>query len=116
MNNSNYPLGAEYDSSAPYNQKEKEFMPLDITISITLSKTFRVKTNDYEDIELSDGSKSVSFDNCDVKSLAEDIETPFDITSTVKNTILKYGSKAEIAALKEADGWTLDEYEVINER
>lgn len=111
----NYPPGAANDSSAPYNQKEKESMPLDITISITLSKTFRVETNDYEDIELSDGSKSVSFDNCDVQSLAENIETPFDIASIVKNTVLKYGSNSEIKALKEADGWSLDEYEVINE-
>ena len=44
---SNYPLGAEFDSSAPYNQSEESDNVIDIqvTCSNTLSKDFVLTTN-----------------------------------------------------------------------
>lgn len=45
---SNYPEGAKYDKSAPYNQNISEEKEFDCTISITLSKNTTVYTDDYE--------------------------------------------------------------------
>lgn len=42
-----YPMGAEYDSSAPYNQEEVPDIDFDLTCSQCLSKTVEVTTNDY---------------------------------------------------------------------
>ena len=42
-----YPMGAEYDSSAPYNQEETPEKEFDVTCSQSLSKTVEVITNDY---------------------------------------------------------------------
>lgn len=42
-----YPMGAEFDSSAPYNQSEVPEKEFDVTCSQSLSKTVPVWTNNY---------------------------------------------------------------------
>ena len=47
-----YPMGAEFDKNAPYNQVEPEPLEIEVTVSVTLSKTMKIKVNDYlEEIE-----------------------------------------------------------------
>ena len=48
MDNYNYPLGAEYDPNAPWNQKDLEEKDIEVTISVTLSKTVTISVNDYK--------------------------------------------------------------------
>ena len=43
----NYPLGAANDPNAPYNQSFTE--PYEVTVSITLSKTFTIDVLKHED-------------------------------------------------------------------
>lgn len=73
---SNYPIGADTEN-APWNEKEPK--PIEITVSITLSKNVVVELSNYT-IELDeDGNANYSYDNCDVyKALSEQIELPSD--------------------------------------
>lgn len=47
-----YPPGAEFNSSAPFNEKSKSLVNLEVTISVTLSKTVTIQVEDYsEEVE-----------------------------------------------------------------
>lgn len=47
-----YPPGAEFNSSAPFNEKSKSLVSLEVTISVTLSKTVTIQVEDYsEEVE-----------------------------------------------------------------
>ena len=42
-----YPPGAEFDVNAPYNEKELPEKEIEVTVSIRLSKTVKIKVSDY---------------------------------------------------------------------
>lgn len=44
-----YPPGAEFNSSAPFNEKSKSLVNLEVTISVTLSKTVTIQVEDYSE-------------------------------------------------------------------
>lgn len=92
-NNGDYPMGAKYDSNAPYNQKDKKPLEMEVTISQTLSKTVKVLVYDYYEDE--EGYTECS--ECDLEKAVQDcgITTPYDL---VKDS-----------------GWNLDEYEVVED-
>lgn len=45
---SNLPLGAEFDLNAPYNEKENPEVEIEVDVWLTIHKTFKVKTTDYD--------------------------------------------------------------------
>ena len=58
-----YPMGAEFDKNAPYNQVEPEPLEIEVTVSVTLSKTMKIKVNDYlEEIEDDDARAAAEDD------------------------------------------------------
>lgn len=72
----NYPAGAEYDPNAPWNQVDPEPKKIEVTVSITLSKTVEVEVTDYivkEDSD-EDGNRIISYDfsKCDLKQAVRD--------------------------------------------
>ena len=61
---SNVPIGAEYDPNAPWNQEDSKPQKIEVTVSITLSKTVEIEVNDYttkEEID-EDGNHNVYYD------------------------------------------------------
>ena len=94
-----YPPGAEHDPRAPYNEVETPEREIEVTVSVTLSKTVKIKVSDYEIIDSGkdeDGEhfEDIDYSNCDLKSaVKEQITLPQD---TCK-------------------GWDVDDYEVILE-
>lgn len=76
MNNCNYPAGAEYDPKAPWNQVEPEPRKIEVTVSITLSKTVEVEVTDYiaEEDSDEDGYHGIIYDysECDLKQAVRD--------------------------------------------
>ena len=73
--NYNYPLGAD-NPDAPWNQKENPEREIEVTVSVTLSKTIKVKVSDYDIINSGkdeDGEyfEEVDYSNCDLKSAVE---------------------------------------------
>lgn len=75
MDNYNYPIGADNDL-APWNQEENPEREIEVTVSVTLSKTIKVKVSDYNIIEAGkdeDGEyfEDIDYSNCDLKEAVE---------------------------------------------
>ena len=80
---SNVPIGAEYDPNAPWNQEDSKPKKIEVTVSITLSKTVEIEVNDYtaeEEID-EDGNHNVYYDysECNLERAVRDqIPLPTD--------------------------------------
>lgn len=126
MESGGYPPGAEFDPRAPYNQVDLPEKEIEVTISVTLSKTVKVMVNDYEVEEDADeGGRYLSYDfsGCNLNKAVEDqVVLPQNLaefTERMFNHDLKLKAAGMPRYLKEAiedcKGWTVDEMEVIEE-
>lgn len=90
MDNYNYPMGAD-TSDAPWNRSDKPSVEIEVTISVTLSRTAKVRVNDYG---LDSSGTQRDFSECDLKeAVKKQIRLPQE----------------------EFDNWNEDEFEVICE-
>lgn len=123
MENGYYPIGAQNDSRAPFNEEELEEKEIDVTICISLSKTFKLKVSDYNILDAGkdeDGNfyEHIDYSGCNLyEAVKEQIvlpneagsllsnldEEPLDITEKMDNII------------EDISGWNLDDYEIIQE-
>lgn len=119
-----YPMGAEFDKNAPYNQVEPEPLELEVTVSVTLSKTMKIKVNDYlEEIEDDEEGKhrNIDFSVCDLQSAVNSqIYLPQDSGLIFDNYISKYSNLKNESSYNETkkivddlSDWNVDEMEVI---
>lgn len=95
MDNYNYPLGAD-TKDAPWNEVEVPEEEIEVTVSVTLSKTVRIKVTDYTvesgTDEEGEHFKEIDYSNCDLKKAVEEqITLPQD---TCK-------------------GWDVDDFEIV---
>lgn len=92
-----YPMGAENDPRAPYNE-EPSYTEVEVTVSITLSKTIKVKTDrcypDYLGKD-EDGDPIIEY-HIDEIALRKDIES--DVEKELK---------------VEEGKWNVDDFETI---
>lgn len=111
--NYNYPVGAD-NADAPWNEDIKEPQEVEVTVSITLSKTVKVKVTDYRvaleerDIE---GELYHVYDyyDCDLKGAVKDqIILPNEAYKHVGYPLFE-SSKQAYENLKD---WTVDDFEV----
>lgn len=84
-NSSNYPVGAEYDSNAPWNKESNKPQEVEVTVSITLSRTVKIKVDDYtaEEEIGEDGEHFINYDfsKCDLEeAVREQITLPNEET------------------------------------
>lgn len=98
MDNYNYPIGSD-NQSAPWNQVDNPKREIEVTASITLSKTFKVTVTDYEIIDSGKDEdenyfEDINYSNCDLKE-------------AVENQIILPQAKFP--------DWNIDDYEVILE-
>ena len=76
MDNYNYPMGAD-TRDAPWNQADNPEREIEVTVSVTLSKTVKIKVSDYE---ITDSGKDedgeyfedIDYSNCDLKGAVEE--------------------------------------------
>ena len=76
MDNYNYPMGAD-TPDAPWNQVDNPEREIEVTVSVTLSKTVKIKVSDYE---ITDSGKDddgeyfedIDYSNCDLKGAVEE--------------------------------------------
>lgn len=73
--NYNYPVGTD-TPDAPWNQVDPPEKEIEVTVSVTLSKTIKVKVSDYEIVDSGkdeDGEyfEEVDYSNCDLKGAIE---------------------------------------------
>lgn len=76
MDNYNYPIGSD-TPEAPWNQVDNPEREIEVTVSVTLSKTVKIKVSDYE---ITDSGKDedgeyfedIDYSNCDLKGAVEE--------------------------------------------
>ena len=109
MDNYNYPMGAD-TKDAPWNQVDNSEREIDVTVSVTLSKTVKIKVSDYE---ITDSGKDedgeyfedIDCSNCDLKGAVEEqIVLPQSAHMYVK-------SNPKVR--EDLSNWCVDDFEVI---
>lgn len=111
MDNYNYPIGAD-NADAPWNQADNPEREIEVLVSITLSKTVKIKVSDYDIIDSGkdeDGEyfEDIDYSNCDLKNA---VESQVMLPQNAYTTQLE-GTKVR----KDLEGWTVDDFEVIEE-
>lgn len=101
MNESGYyPLGAEHDPDAPWNQVDNPKREIEVTVSVTLSKTVKVKVSDYE-----------------VTTSGKDEDGEYFEESDFSDCNLKEAVESQIKLPQnEFSDWAVDEFEVVLEQ
>lgn len=113
--NSNYPVMSQSEwDNAPWNQEDPPEKEIEVTVSITLSKTVKVKVSDYEILNSGkdeDGQyfEDIDYSNCDLKKAVEEqIILPHKAYRTIMTNTKR--SKKTYEDIKD---WNVDDYEVI---
>lgn len=106
-----YPVGAEYDMNAPYNEIEPDLVEVNVTVSITLSKSVTVQMPSY-DFSQSELREAVD----------EQFTLPQDLSLFMRrmfnqNIILKANEIPLCIkeALNDCENWNVDDFEVIED-
>lgn len=109
--NSNYPLMSQSEwDNAPWNQVDNPEREIEVTVSVTLSKTVKIKVSDYE---ITDSGKDedgehfedIDYSNCDLKSAVEEqIVLPQSAHMYVESN-----PKAH----EDLSNWCVDDFEVL---
>jgi len=111
-----YPAGAEYNPNAPWNQEDLTEEEIEVTVSVTLSKTMKIHVSDYtvED-EGSDEDglpyRNLDFSNCNLKEEAKNQHwLPQEILERVAT-----GQNLSNILKEDCQDWIVDDFEVIQE-
>lgn len=121
-----YPLGAEHNEQAPYNEKRNEYLDFNVCISQTLSKNTSISSNDYKkEKEWDDEFYYNSIDTSEMNYKATALEqhyTPMDLITLFKEFLEVEVYKADFSnprirmmknLIEECSNWIEDETEVI---
>lgn len=110
MNNYDYPVGSDTED-APWNKKDPIAKEIEVTVSITLSKTMNIKVDDYEIIDSGIDEDGEYFEDIDYSNC--------DINTAVENQIILPQEAYQYVFTKRAkedlQNWNVDEMEVIKE-
>lgn len=113
MDNYNYPIGSD-TPDAPWNQVDQPEREIEVLVSVTLSKTVKVRVNDYRITDCGkdeDGDyfESIDYSECDLQGAVKDqIVLPQEAHIYIKSNT-KEGSKAHLDLM----GWNVDEMECM---
>lgn len=108
-----YPPGAD-TKDAPWNQVDNPEREIEVTVSVTLSKTVKIKVSDYS---ITDSGKDedgeyfedIDYSKCDLKrAVEEQITLPQDAYKYVKGEF-------DNDQYNDLKGWCVDDFEVIEE-
>lgn len=127
MNNYDYPCGTD-EPNAPWNQADNPEREIEVTVSVTLSKTVKIKVSDYE---ITDSGKDedgeyfedIDYSNCDLNGAVENqVTLPQDLAVFVERmfnqdlNLKAAGMPKHLRnAIEDCKGWTVDDMEVISE-
>lgn len=113
-----YPPGAEHDPRAPYNIVNLPEREVEVCISITLSKTVKIKVSDYtiDSGKNEDGEyfEDIDYSDCDLKKAVEEqIYLPQEAGQLIENFAIGTVKAKNIA--EDLSNWNVDEMEVVLE-
>ena len=115
MNNYDYPIGAD-TADAPWNKNPNKPKEIEVLVSVTLSKSFRITVDDYEITgegkdEDGDYYQDIDYSNCDLhKAVDEQLVLPQE----AHKWVVPFGM-LDARVKKDLEGWNIDEMEVIKE-
>lgn len=123
MDNYNYPMGSDTED-APWNKDSNPEKEIEVTVSVTLSKTVKISVDDYvvEENADKDGKYlDYDFSNCDLHKAVEDqvylpqnlaivTERLFDQDLDLKAAGMPMYLKD---AVEDCKDWNLDDFEVV---
>lgn len=102
-----YPAGAEHDPNAPWNQEDIPEREVEVTVSVTLSKTLKIKVSDYT----VDSEGNVDYSDC---NLREAVENQIILPQEAYKYVNSYTfNKHE--TIEDLSNWDVDDFEVILE-
>lgn len=109
-----YPPGAEHDPNAPWNQKELPEKEIEVTVSVTLSKTVKIKVSDYTITDFGkdeDGEyfEDIDYSDCDLKKA---VEEQIILPHKAYKTIMANTERSK-KAYEDLKGWDVDDYEIV---
>lgn len=114
MDNYNYLEGAD-NSLAPWNKRDLPEREIEVLVSITLSKTVKIKVDDYVEIEGVDEDgyyKDIDYSECDLeKAVKEQVYLPHQLNIVQ----CLPGVHIPPAVISDFNNWEVDELEVIIE-
>lgn len=115
--NSNYPCMGQSDwDNAPWSESTPKPVDVEVTISMTLSKTVKISVDDYSKEVDEDGNRYYDFSSCDLyKAVKDQVTLPNEAYSKLHHTIDKakdYQAHCDVEDLK---GWYTDDFEVVLE-
>ena len=114
-NNYDYPCGTD-GPNAPWNQVDNPEREIEVTVSVTLSKTVKIKVSDYEIIDSGkdeDGEyfEDIDYSNCDLKGAVEEqIVLPQKASDYIVPILNR-----EVNAISDLKDWNVDDFEIIEE-
>lgn len=119
MDNYNYPIGAD-TKDAPYNEKELPEKEIEVTVSITLSKTVKIKVSDYTvySNENDNGNhfEEVDYSDCNLKEAVENqVYLPQEAGQLISDFTINPVRDKNTAIVEDLSNWNVDEMEVILE-
>ena len=107
-----YPMGAEHDPNAPYNEREPEKKKVKLDVYLTIHKVVEVETDKYYVCpgEINDGEylpPSIEFDEQEIgNDFLEQTALPHELAQLVEqDEVTKWD-------LADASGWKLDDVEI----
>lgn len=114
----NIPVGTEHDPNAPWNQKDNPEREIEVTVSVTLSKTIKVKVNDYTITdsgkdEDGDYYEEIDYSDCDLKSA---VESQYTLPQEAHQCVASYAYQAGFKSCPEENelkDWNVDDFEVV---
>ena len=118
MDNYNYPMGAD-NKDAPWNQTDNPEREIEVTISVTLSKTVKIKVSDYEIADSGkdeDGNyfEDIDYSNCNLREAVENqIYLPQEAGQLIEDFAI--GTAKARYMVEDLSNWNVDDFEVIPE-
>ena len=113
MTQSNYyPMGAEHDPNAPYNEREPELKKVKLDVYLTIHKVVEVETDKYYAFagEINDGeylAPSIEFDEQEIENdFREQTTLPHELAHLVEQ------GKVNKWVLEDASGWDIADLEI----
>ena len=105
--NGNYPAGAQYDPSAPWNQPSVEGIEVEVTVSLTISKTLKVRVPSIN-------GKVLPITDTELKdAVKKQIWLPHDMH--IVGELILDNSPSQKQIIEDWKNWNEDDFEVVLE-
>lgn len=115
----NYPIftTSEEDNS-PWNQEENKPIEIEVTVCLSISKTFKITVDDYKVIKNDDGTTFNDYSYCNLEEAVEkQIYLPHEVGDILYDSFISKDitNPNYTLIIKDVRGWNIDDFKVIQE-